>query len=145
MNKLLLTICLLISTSVFAEQSTTVGNLTIKMQDSNDEWIEVYKDGKLVLEEKCTMMCEIYIVKSESFDFRFEDGLVKADGKTAFKLHPDNIEVFKTSWFNQNEVIGFVQSITGATGKYGIQTIYTIDIDSGDVSILDKEFDNYLK
>jgi len=145
MNKLLLTICLLISTSLYAEQSTTIGSLTIKMQDSYDDWIEVYKDGKLILEEKCLMMCEIYIVKSKSFDFRFEDGLVKTDGRVAFKLHPDNIEVFKTGWFSQNEVIGFVQSITGATGLSGSQTIYTIDIDSGDVSILDKEFDNYPK
>jgi len=32
----------------------------------------------------------------------------------SFKLHPDNIEVFKTGWFNQNEVIGFVQSSTGS-------------------------------
>ena len=134
-----------ISTLALGELSATVGNLTIKMQDNYNEWIKVYKDGKLVLEERCTMMCDIYIVKSESFDFRFEDGLVKADGRVAFKLHPDNIEVFKTGWFSQNEVIGFVQSTTGATGLAGSQTIYTIDIDSGDVSTLDKEFDNYPK
>jgi len=164
MTKLLLTICLLMSTAAAYLESdmredsdypapriettiydATIGNLTIKMQDGNDEWIEVYKDGKLVLEEKCTMMCDIYIVKSESFDFRFEDGLVKADGRIAFKVHPDNIEVFKTGWVNQNEVIGFVRSSTGATGLAGFQHIYTIDIDSGDVSTLDKEFDNYLK
>jgi hypothetical protein len=55
------------------------------------------------------------------------------------------IEVFKTGWFSQNEVIGFVQSTTGATGLAGFQHIYTIGIDSGDVSTLDKEFDNYPK
>ena len=143
MNKLLLTLCLFISTLAFAEQSTTVGNLTIKMQDNYKEWIKVYKDGMLVLEEKCTMMCEIYVVKSESFDFRYEDGLIKVDGKMAFKLHPDNIEVFNTGWFNQNEVIGFVQSTTGATGLAGSQTIYTIDIETGEVSSLREEFDNY--
>jgi hypothetical protein len=145
MNKLLLTLCLFISTLALAEQSTTVGNLTIKMQDNYNEWIKVYKDGKLVLEKKCTMMCAIFVVKSEAFNFRYEDGLVKSDGKAAFKLHPDNIEVFKTGWFNQNEVIGFVKSTTGATGLAGSQTIYTIDIESGEVSSLREEFDNYYK
>jgi hypothetical protein len=87
MKKLLLTICLLIPISTYAEQSTTIGSLSIKMQDGNDDWIEVYKDGKPILEEKCAgMMCEIYVVKSESFDFRFEDGLVKPDGRTVFRL-----------------------------------------------------------
>jgi hypothetical protein len=51
--------------------------------------------------------------------------------------------VFKTGWFNQNEVIGFVQSTTGATGLSGGQTIYIIDIDSGNVSTLENSFDYY--
>jgi len=175
MTKLLLTICLLMSTAAAAYSdgamnataedwdptdatiydATTIGNLTIKIRDGHqrktmhrgnwvrsysEDWLKVYKDGKLVLlEENCTRMCEIYIVKSESFDFKFEYGLVKADGKTAFNLHPDNIEIFKTGWFNQNEVIGFVQSTTNAIGEDGNLTIYTIDIDSGDVSTLYKE------
>ena len=144
MKKLLLAFYLLISFASYGEYSTTVGNLTIEMQDGNDDWIKFYKDGKLILEEKCTMMCEIHIIKSKSFNFKFEDGLVVTDGREALNLHPDNIKVFKTGWFDQNEVIGFVVSTTNATGKYGSQTLYTVDIDSGEVSSQHNEFDAYL-
>ena len=144
MNKLLLAICLTVSILAYAEQSATVGNLTIKMSDKNNDWLKIYKDDKIVLDESCSFVCDILSVKSDSFEFKIYDGLVIADEKTAFNLHPDNIVVFKTGWLSQNDVVGFVVSSGGANGLYGSQTIYTIDIDSGDVSKESQEFDNNL-
>ena len=141
MNKLLLTICLLISTSLYAEQSATVGNLTIKMSDRHNNWLKIYNDGELVLDKQCSGACEILSVKSKSFDFKFEDGVALSDGKNAFDLKPENITTFKTGWFNQNIVVGFVVSSAGASGLSGSQSIYTIDIKTGDVSKEYQDFD----
>jgi len=141
MNKLLLTICLLISTSLYAEQSTTVGNLTIKMPDKHNNWLKVYKDSELILDEQCSGACEILSVKSKSFDFKFSDGVALPDRKNAFNLKPKNITTFKTGWFNQNTVVGFVFSSAGASGLSGSQSIYTIDVKTGEISEEYQSFD----
>ena len=141
MNKILITACLLISTLAYAEQVTTVGNLTIKMPDMHNNWLKVYKDNKVILDEACFGACEIFSVKSKSFDFKLSDGVVISDRKTAFNLKPANITIFQTGWFNQNNVIGFVVSSAGASGLSGSQSIYTIDIESGEISKDYQDFD----
>jgi len=144
MQSILLIVCLILSTLTFAEQTTIIGNLTVKIHDGREDWIKVYKNNKVVLREECRgILCEIYIVNSKTKDFRFEDGMVKPDGKTAFNLSTDNIKIFKDGWFNQNNVIGFVQTTTGATGIAGSRDIYIIDIDSGDLSIIEDSHDYY--
>ena len=145
MNKLLLAICFLISTSTYAEESATVGNLTIKMFDKRDNWLKIYKDDKIIFDKTCQEAwgaCRIYPVKSESFDFVTHDGVAIVDNKVAFHLEPKNITIFSTGWFNQNKVIGFVVSIAGGSGRSGDLSLYTINIDSGDISEEHESFDN---
>jgi len=145
MNKLLLAICLLISTSMHAEESAIVGNLTIKMFDKRDNWLKIYKDDKIIFDKTCLDAggaCKIYPIKSESFDFVTHDGVAIVDNKVAFHLEPKNITIFSTSWFNQNKVIGFVVSIAGGSGRSGNLSLYTINIDSGEISEEHKFFDN---
>ena len=142
MNKLLLAICFLISTSTYAEESATVGNLTIKMFDKRDNWLKIYKDDKIIFDKTCWGACGIYTVKSESFDFKTNDGVVVVDDKVAFNLEPKNITIFSTGWFNQNKVIGFVVSNAGASGRSGSLSLYIINIDSGDISEEHESFDN---
>ena len=141
MNKLLLAICFLISTSTYAEESATAGNLTIKMFDKHNNWLKIYKDDKIIFDKTCWGACGIYTVKSESFDFVTHDGVAIVDNKVAFHLEPKNITIFSTGWFSQNKVIGFVVSNAGGSGRSGSLSLYTINIDSGEISEEYKSFD----
>lgn len=54
------------STITFAEQTTIIGNLAVKIHDGREDWIKVYKNNKVVLKEECRgILCEIYIINRD--------------------------------------------------------------------------------
>jgi len=152
MNKLLLTIFLLISTSVTATYSDgrfitkEVDRLTIitnASQESGYQFISVFVEpwGQSVLSLSCAGLCEFYstkthIPKIDGFDGMLwsEENAAQGDGRWiesvgVVSLHTKNTPTFSIPG-KPNKFIGIIQDVAGSSGL-GSYTLYLIDTVTG--------------
>jgi hypothetical protein len=154
MNKILLTICILISTPTIAWSpdgkfiTKEVDRLTIitnSEQESGYQFVSVFiqPSGESVLSLSCSGLCEFYstntyIPKIDGFDGMLwsEENAASGDGRWIESTGVVSLNTKDTPTFTipsyPNKLIGIIQDVAGATGL-GSFTLYLIDTDTGAV------------
>jgi len=161
MNKLLLAICLLISTSTMAWSpdgkfiTKEVDRLTIitnANQESGHQFVSVFVQpwGQSVLSLSCSMLCEFYSTKNhtpkiDGFDGMLwsEENAARGDGRWiesvgVVSLHTKDTPTFLIHGY-PNKFIGIIQDVAGATGL-GSYTLYLIDTVTGAFGVKELEW-----
>ena len=155
MNKLLLTIYLLISTSVMAaypdgrfiaKESDRLLILTNASQDSGYQFVSVFSDlGRdSTLSLSCSGLCEFYSTKThtpkiDGFDGMLwsEENAANGDGRWIESTGIVSIHTKDTPTFSipgqSNKFIGIIQNIAGSSGVGSIY-LYLIDTVTGAVA-----------
>jgi hypothetical protein len=154
MNKLLLTIFFLISTSTIASYpdgkfiTKEVGRLimlTNAKQDSGYGFVSIFHLYGSVLSEDCSGLCyffstKTHIPKIDGFDgiLWTEEEAARGDGRWIESTGVVSIHTKDTPTFSipgqPNKFIGIIQNTAGATG-IGSYTLYLIDTVTGAVGI----------
>jgi hypothetical protein len=153
MNKLLLAICFLISTSTIASYpdgnfiTKEVGELTIltnEKQDSGYLFVSIFGPfGSSILSEGCSGLCYFFSTKTHTPKIDGFDGILwteeeaaRGDGRWIESTGVVSIHTKDTPTFSipgqPNEFIGIIRNTAGATG-YGSFTLYLIDTKTGAV------------
>ncbi len=154
MNKILLTIFILISTSVIATYpdgkfiTKEIDRLTIltnESQNSGYQFVSVFLDthGESVLSLSCSGLCEFYSIKThepkiDGFDGMLwsEENAASGDGRWIESTGVVSLNTKDTPTFTipsyPNKLIGIIQDVAGATGL-GSFTLYLIDTVTGAV------------
>jgi len=154
MNKLLLPIFLIISTSTIAWSpngkfiTKEVDRLTIitnANQESGHQFVSVFLQpgGKSVLSLSCSMMCEFYSTKNHTPKIDGFDGMLWSEENAApgdgrwiestgvVSLHTKDTPTFIIPGY-PNKLIGIIKDTAGATG-IGSFSLHLIDIKTGAV------------
>ena len=153
MNKLLLAICFLISTSTIASYpdgnfiTKEVGELTIltnEKQDSGYLFVSIFGPfGSSILSEGCSGLCYFFSTKTHTPKIDGFDGILwteeeaaRGDGRWIESTGVVSIHTKDTLTFSipgqPNEFIGIIQNTAGASG-IGSYTLYLIDTVTGAV------------
>jgi hypothetical protein len=155
MNKLLLAIYLLISTSTMASYpdgnfiTKEVGELTIltnEKQDSGYLFVSIFGPfGSSILSDGCSGLCYFFSTKTHTPKIDGFDGILwteekaaRGDGRWIESTGVVSIHTKDTPTFSipgqPNEFIGIIQNIAGATG-YGSFSLYLVDTVTGAVGV----------
>ena len=155
MNKLLVTVFFLISTSTIAWSpdgkfiTKEVDRLTIITnadQESGHQFVSVFLQpgGKSVLSLSCSMMCEFYSTKNhtpkiDGFDGMLwsEENAAPGDGRWIESTGVVSLHTKDTPTFiipgHPNKLIGIIQDVAGSTGL-GSFSLYLIDTVTGSIA-----------
>jgi len=154
MNKLLLTICLLISTSTIASYpdgkfiTKEVGRLimlTNAKQDSGYGFVSIFNLYGSVLSEDCSGLCYFFSTKTHTPKIDGFDGILwteedaaRGDGRWIESTGVVSIHTKDTPTFSipgqPNEFIGIIQNTAGASG-IGSFSLYLVDTVTGAVGV----------
>ena len=143
MKRLLLLAFIFASFGLSADtnNSLTVNNLSVTVHNKN--FVEVYKGSKHIFSYDCerNVMCNIYTTTKDDPQYRIFDGVIyEPESQDLIPLALENIEEVMGGNSNfYDGTISFFVSRGGATGAYGNNTLYSINTESGGVSMSREE------
>ena len=137
--KHLLLILIFVSSSVFAQSTVNIGNLSVTVIDRNQ--VEVYKGDDHKFSVDCwNIRCQVFVATTKDPEYSLSDGAITPiSGLLPLKI--ENIQSFKTNDYYEDTYIAFLVSNASASSTSLRQSLFLINTKDGSYSRFTEEYD----